>query len=218
MKTGIDVLDSAGGIPENSNILLIGPPGPEKMLFGIKILSMALKTGRKGVYVTTDVLPSEIEKRSKAASMDLSEFTNKTLQFVDCYSWTLGEAKSEAKSLEGRKDISVPGPSALNDLSIGITQSLMDKEQANVIFQSISTLLLYNAPEIVFRFVQIMGSRLKFAGATTLLHCEAQMHDERTIVTLKHLTDHVIEIKQEGGKNFIMSPTLGVKTWAELIL
>jgi KaiC/GvpD/RAD55 family RecA-like ATPase len=217
MITGIDVLDKAGGIPENSNVLLIGPPGPEKMIISLKMLNASLKAGRKGVYVTTDILPSEIEKKSKAASADVSEFTNKSLKFVDCFSWTLGEAMP-GKKIEERSDIAVPGPSALNDLSIGITQSLREQENANVVFHSISTLLLYNTPEIVFRFVQIMGSRLKVAGATTLMHCEANMHDEKVIVTLKHLTDHVIELKLEEGKTMIQSPTLGVKTWTEIQL
>jgi len=221
MKTGIDVFDNVGGIPENSNITLIGPPGPEKMLLSLKVLNATLKAGGKGVYVTTDVLPSEIEKKSKAASIDISEFTNKSLRFVDCYSWTLGEAavgKAGPIGIEERKDITVPGPSALNDLSIGITQSIRDMENANIIFQSISTLLLYNSPEIVFRFVQIMGARLKVAGATTFMHCEAQMHDERVITTLKHLADHVIEMKTEEGKTIIQSPTLGIKSWTEFIL
>ena len=217
MITGIDVLDKAGGIPENSNVLLIGPPGPEKMIISLKMLNASLRAGRKGVYVTTDILPSEIEKRSKSASVDVSEFTNKSLRFVDCFSWTLGEAMP-GKKTEERSDIAVPGPSALNDLSIGITQSLREQENANVVFHSISTLLLYNTPEIIFRFVQIMGSRLKVAGATTLMHCEANMHDEKVIVTLKHLTDHVIELKTEEGKTMILSPTLGVKTWTEIQL
>jgi hypothetical protein len=152
--------------------------------------------------------------------MDISVFTNKSLKFVDCYSWTLGEAASkiEAKGFENRDDINVPGPSALNDLSIGITQSIRDTENANVIFQSLSTLLLYNSPEIIFRFVQIMGARLKMAGATTLMHCEAQMHDEKVITTLKHLADHVIEMKTENGKTMVQSSTLGIKGWTELIL
>ena len=225
MKTGIDILDAAGGIPENSNVLLIGPPGPEKMLVGLKLLNSALKAGGKGVYVTTDILPSEIEKKSKAAAVDISEFTNTSLKFIDCYSWMLGEVASGAApgagakvESEGRKDMIVPGPSALNDLSIGITQSLRDMENANVILQSVSTLLMYNSPEIVFRFVQIMGARLKVAGATTIMHCESQMHDEKTITTLKHLVDHVIEIRNEDGKSMVQSPTLGVKVWTELKL
>jgi len=217
MKTGIDVIDAAGGIPESSNVLLIGPPGPEKMLLSLRILSTLLNAGGKGVYVTTDVLPSDIEKRAKAALVDISGFTNKSLKFVDCYSWTLGELAG-VKSKEERNDVTVPGPSALNDLSIGITQTLRDMENANIVFQSLSTLLLYNSPEIVFRFVQIMGARLKVSGMTTILHCEAQMHDEKTVTTLKHLTDHVIELKTEDGKTMVQSMTLGVKEWTELIL
>jgi len=214
MLTGIKTFDALGGLPEKSNILLIGPPGPEKMMLSIKLLSNNLNIGGKGVYITTDQLPQEIEQKSKKFAADLSQFTAKNLWFVDCYSWTLG------KQLEERKDIVVPGPTALNDLSLGIAQSMQnaaDSQSPSVIFQSVSTLLLYNNPEMVFRFVQILGSRLKFSNATTLLHLESSMHDEKVVTTMKHLADEVIELKSEDGKTMILSPMLGIRNWIELI-
>lgn len=85
MKTGIDIIDAAGGLPEGSNVLLIGPPGPEKQALSLRALGETLKVGGKGVYVTTDQLPSEIEKKSKPY-VDLIEYVNKSLWFVDCFS------------------------------------------------------------------------------------------------------------------------------------
>ncbi len=214
MLTGIKTFDALGGLPERANILLIGPPGPEKMMLSIKLLANNLNVGGKGIYVTTDQLPVEIEQKSKKFAADLEPYSDKSLWFVDCFSWTLGKpAETE------RKDIIVPGPSALNDLSIGITQSMQTAgESPSVIFQSVSTLLLYNNPEMVFRFVQIMGSRFKFSNATTLLHLESNMHDEKVVTTMKHLADEVIELKSEDGKTMILSPTLGIRNWIELIL
>lgn len=111
----------------------------------------------------------------------------------------------------------MPGPSALNDLSIGITESVRSAaDSPKIVFQSLSTLLLYNNPEVVFRFFQIIGARLKVSNATTLFHCEAAMHDERTITTLKHLADVVLELKIEGGKSFITAPAIGIREWKEI--
>jgi KaiC/GvpD/RAD55 family RecA-like ATPase len=212
MKTGIEVIDSAGGLPEGSNVLLIGPPGPEKVTLSLRLLGEVLKGGGKGIYVTTDQLPADIESKSKPIA-DISGFTGKSLWFVDCYSWTLGTPPA------GRTDVLVPGPSALNDLSIGVTQSVQKAaDSPKLIFQSVSTLLLYNSPEIVFRFYQITGARLKVSGATTLFHCESAMHDERTITTLKHLSDVVIELRADGGKTMLTAPAIGIKDWREVML
>lgn len=211
--TGFDVIDAVGGVPEKSNVLLISPPGIEKMVFSIRMLDQALRTGGKGVYVTTDNFPADIEERGRKINVDLGAYTNKSLWFVDCYSWTLGESARQT----GRADILVPGPSALNDLSIGLAQSLRSAgDSPRIVFHSLSTLLLYNNPEIVFRFVQITGARLKAANALTLFHCEEGMHDEKTISTLKHLADYVIEIRAEDGKNAVRSPSIGIREWKEL--
>lgn len=211
--TGFDVVDAVGGLPEKSNILLISQPGMEKMVFSIRMLDQALRAGGKGVYITTDKFPSDIEESSKAIDVELSAYTNKSLWFVDCYSWTLGESGRQA----ARADIPVPGPSALNDLSIGLAQSLRSAgDSPRIVFHSLSTLLLYNNPEIVFRFVQITGARLKAANALTLFHCEEGMHDAQTVSTLKHLADHVVEIKAEDGKNTIRCPSIGLREWKEI--
>jgi len=211
--TGFDVIDVLGGIPERSNVLLIAPPGMEKMVFSIKMLEQTLRAGGGAIYVTTDKFPSDIEENAKTLGIDITQHTNKSLWFIDCYSWTLAESERPKE----RKDILVPGPSALNDLSIGVAQSLRDAgENPKIIFQSVSTLLLYNNPEIVFRFLQILGARLKAANAVTLFHCEEGMHDEKTVTTLKHLVDHVIEIKIEADKSAIRSSTLGIKDWKEI--
>jgi KaiC/GvpD/RAD55 family RecA-like ATPase len=179
----------AANLQEGENVLLISKPGDEKFIFGIKYLSREIKS-RKGIYITTDALPSEIEKKSEKYNVNLKSYTGSSLFFVDSYSWMLGEER------EKRKDIIVPGPSALNDLSIGISQALkVCAERPVIIFHSVSTLFLYNDPEVTFRFLQITGARLKANDATSIFFCEENMHDEKVITTLKHLMDKYIELK-----------------------
>jgi KaiC/GvpD/RAD55 family RecA-like ATPase len=182
----------AAGLQEGENVLLISKPGEEKFIFGIKYLDKELSINRKGIYITTDALPSEIERKSEKYSVDLKRYTGSSLFFIDSYSWTLGENKEK---IVGRKDIIVPGPSALNDLSIGLSQALKAcSERPVLIFHSLSTLFLYNEPEVTFRFLQIIGARLKANDATSIFFCEENMHDERVMTTLKHLMDRYIEL------------------------
>lgn len=213
MFTGIKPIDDAGGIPDATNVLLLAHSGAEKVIFSIRTIEDALIHDRKGLFITTDNDPREIETRLaiKAAGTDLAKFTGKSLWFVDCYTWTLGADHREPTNVT---DIIIPGPSALNDLSIGIAQSLqnaMDKPTA--VFLSLSTLLLYNNPEVVFRFLQITGARLKSSNATTLFIADVGMHDDKTIETLRHLTDITIELKSMDGKQMLFSPSLGIMNW-----
>ncbi len=183
----------AAKLQEGENVLLISKPGDEKFIFGIKYLAREVSNNRKGIYITTDALPSEIEKKSEKYNVKLKEYTGNSVFFVDSYSWTLGE---DREKISDRKDIVVPGPSALNDLSIGISQALkICVERPVIIFHSVSTLFLYNDPEITFRFLQIIGARFKINDATSIFFCEENMHDEKLMTTLKHLMDKCIELE-----------------------
>jgi KaiC/GvpD/RAD55 family RecA-like ATPase len=195
VSTGIAKLDLLldGGFRKGRNILLIGPPGSEKTIFGMQFLNAALNSGKRAIYVTTDLAPSNIEAMSSKYGFDLASKTGKSLAFIDCYTWTLGGGS------QGRNDTLVSGPAALNDLAIGIGQALAGAGDADkcAVVHSVSTLLLYNSPDTVFKFVQFTGARLKSANATTLFFLEDGMHDEKVVTTIKHLTDKVLVMRQE---------------------
>lgn len=205
LKTGIGKLDGLleGGLSERTNFLVIGAPSSKKDLFISQFLSSGAKLGEPCAYVTTDNSPADLEKRALSIGMDVSR-----AKFVDCYSWALQQKRPEGRGA----DIVVPGPSSLNELSIAISRALSEiaKPGANsrVAFHSLSTLVLYNNADIVFRFIQVMGARLKGLGATTLFSIESGMHDERVITTLEHLTDASIEFKSEGGRDYFRIPRM----------
>ena len=214
MKLNIPELDSSigGGLKEKTNVLVIGPPGNEKVALALRFIESAGESGDGMVYITTDVSPSELEEKSAK----IKDMVNKDLLFIDCYSWTLGQQHST------RSDIVVPGPSALNDLSIGIAQAMQKlfkpEKKLRVVMHSLSTLLLYNNPEVVYRFTQITGARLKNSNATTLFLLEEGMHDEKVVATIKHLVDAVIEVKNENGKFMVRAPMNGLTQWKEITL
>lgn len=203
VSTGVKKLDLLleGGFRENSNILLIGPPGAEKAVFGLGFISSGLKGGRAALYVTTDTHPSELEKKAEKYGLDIASHTNKELQFIDCYSWTLGKKETE------RTDIQVAGPSALNDLSIAMNGSLQKNKSSGlktcIVVHSLSTLLLYNSPDTVYKFIQVTGARLKSLGGTTVFCLESGMHDNKVVTTLRHLADVVVELTLEKDRRFL---------------
>ncbi|MEK6934592.1 MAG: hypothetical protein AABW46_01810, partial [Nanoarchaeota archaeon] len=70
----------------------------------------------------------------------------------------------------------------------------------NIIFQSLSTMLLYSKPEAIERFVQIIIAKTKNAGGSIFFTIEEGMHDKKVIFGLKHLMDGVIEVKNKKTK------------------
>ncbi|MFH1448496.1 MAG: RAD55 family ATPase [Candidatus Micrarchaeota archaeon] len=217
INLGIEKLDRLiGEIRKSSNILVMGPPGPEKMMVGMHYMNACVMDQQSCIYATSDISPSDIETRGKEIGLDFAAHVGKEITFIDCYSWALGTPPVR------RNDIQVPGPNALDDMSISIAQAMDDigseentKGSTRVIFHSLSTFLLYNNPEVTFRFIQITGARLKAAGCTTLYFLESGMHDNKIVVTVKHLMDSVIEIKNENNKNYITAPLHGLRKWVE---
>jgi KaiC/GvpD/RAD55 family RecA-like ATPase len=204
MKFGIpNLVDAIGELPERSNFLFITPPRPEKNLFIAHYVNEGLTSKQPAVYVTTDIAPSEIEARASSFGWKFSDYTNSLLWFVDCYSWAL-----EKKPVE-RSDIRVSGPSSLDDLSLSINQATYHANKLSplgrVAFQSLSTLLIYNTPSIIYKFCQVLGARLKSAGMTTLFMVEEGMHQADVMATLEHMMDGIIEVKFEEGRWFISS-------------
>jgi KaiC/GvpD/RAD55 family RecA-like ATPase len=204
MKFGIpNLVDAVGELPERSNFLLITPPRPEKNIFIAHYINEGLISKQPAVYVTTDIAPSEIETRACSFGWNFSDYTNKSLWFVDCYSWAL-----ETKPVE-RKDKRVSGPSSLDDLSLSINQATYQANKfcpvGRVAFQSISTLLIYNSPSIVYKFCQVLGARLKSCGMTTMFMVEEEMHQPDVLATLEHMMDGIVEVKFEDGRWFISS-------------
>ncbi len=197
-STGIGKLDMLleGGYPQDAMILVIAPSGIEKLLTAIQFLDSSSPTDSL-IYITTDMAPSAIsQKASEYGRLRVANRSN--VRYIDCYSWTTGKENEQTS-----KDIHVQGPSSLNDLSIAINTAISEAPEISkkrAVFHSLSTLLLYNSPEIIFKFVQITGARLKTQGTTVIYLLESQMHDEKTINTLKHLMDEVMEFKHEEGK------------------
>jgi KaiC/GvpD/RAD55 family RecA-like ATPase len=204
MKFGIpNLIDAVGELPERSNILFITPPRPEKSIFVAHYINEGLKSQQPAVYISTDISPSEIEAKANTFGWNFAQYTNNKLWFVDCYSWAL-----EKKPVE-RKDIRVSGPSSLDDMSLSINQAVCEANKigpiGRVVFQSLSTLLIYNSPGIVYKFCQVIGARLKSSGMTTLFMVEEGMHKTDVLATLEHMMDGIIEVKLEEGRWFISS-------------
>jgi KaiC/GvpD/RAD55 family RecA-like ATPase len=203
VKTGLDALDSLlkGGVPDKSSILLLGPPKCGKSLFGIHFLFEGLSKDEYGIYIITNNFPEEVMKKFEKLGRVDKILEKGLLRFVDCYSLHAGVEKQSTVFI-----IRVNGPTALSEIGIAfseITKQMPKGSKIRIVFDSVSTLMLYNPPNQIANFVQQFDSKAKKSGAVTVFIVEEGMHDEKDVTTLNSLLDVVIHLKREKDKNLI---------------
>lgn len=211
IKTGLSRLDSLlkNGIPEKSSILVLGPPKCGKTLLGLHFLFEGFQNNEYGIYVVTNTFPEDVVKRFESVGNVDESLRSGMLKFVDCYTMYTGVQKGNTLFI-----VRVSGPAALTEMGIALSQ-IMKKIPKNskfrVIFDSISTLLLFNTPKIVEIFVQSILGKIKAFGATSMFILEEGMHEERDVTTINSLLDAVIHFKKEAEERKIEIDGFGVE-------
>ncbi len=196
----LDVLLN-GGIPFNNNILFISPATGEREILLNQFVQKGIDNEEICIYITTDKNPDHILKLADKYGLALRKAHDRGyLKFIDCYTWTLGKELNE----DTPNTVFVPGPNALNDISISLSKimenaSFFKGKGIRVIFNSISTLLLYNDQDVVFKFLQITGARLKSLNSTTIFAMEEGMHDKKVLSAMDHLTDGSLLVRSDKG-------------------
>jgi len=167
----------------------------------------AIKENKALLFVLTDKSPEQLKQE-----LLKDKIFFKNIYFVDCYSQQAGLNCQKSENIRY-----VSGPLALNELSIAISdfqREFLKKETPHlIIFDSISTLLMYSNAEAIGRFLQIIIAKIKNLEGDMLFTIEQGMHDDKTVVTIEHLMDTILEVKKEGNK-LLMKESGG--SWAEL--
>lgn len=175
-------------IPLGSNILLLGPPGVGKTMFCEHLLFESLMNHISVLYVALDRPPSQTRERITNKGINLLEGKS-SFTLVDGYSWLIGgsEERYRVSNLSNLSDLSVKTISALDDLSV---HSLF-------VFDSISTLLIYNSENEVARFLEINMARMKHNNHISIWVIELGIHTAQFYNTLRHMADCILEMRFE---------------------
>ena len=187
--------------------LVLSKPLEGKREFIEYYVKNAIKENKTLLFVLTDKGPEQLKQE-----LLKDKIFFKNIYFVDCYSQQAGLNIQKSENIKY-----VSGPLALNELSIAISdfqREFLKKEMLHlIIFDSISTLLMYSNAEAIGRFLQIIIAKIKNLEGDMLFTIEQGMHDDKTVVTIEHLMDTILEVKKEGNK--ILTKESG-GSWAEL--
>ncbi|MFH0897169.1 MAG: RAD55 family ATPase [Candidatus Bathyarchaeota archaeon] len=191
------------GIPFGNNLVLSGPAGIGKSVFCKSLICESLNKGIGIIYVALDAAPKDIKNEVLERGLKKIEQLG-TCTFIDGYSWLLGQ-ENENYCLSNLCNI--------NDLSVLILKAMNETYgyRRIIVFDSISTLFLYNSEADIERFIQNKMARIRQSKSIGLWTVEEGIHAPSFYNSLRHLADGVVEMRFEEEynlKRFIRIHTL----------
>jgi hypothetical protein len=107
-----------------------------------------------------------------------------------------GITKSALPTIEDTANFKfVESASALQELGVAINNEINTGNYNALIFDSLSTLQIYNKEDIVTEFTRFMLARLRLANCTTFLACLEGDTDNRLIKNLGMFSDKMIHLE-----------------------
>jgi KaiC/GvpD/RAD55 family RecA-like ATPase len=185
-STGLSSLDQLlgiGGYPDKSVIMVVGPPGIGKEAIGYWFTQSGLM--QKDFCLNVTRLPTrEVLQDVKAFGIDFSQ------QGPFWFSSEGGEVKFDVNDLSG--------------FSIN-TKDILKKNsdrRIRVVIDVISSLLMLNPPETVYKFLSQLFAAVKQYDAVLVAMLEEGMHPPNVLAAMQQLFDGVIELRlyEEGLK------------------
>jgi KaiC/GvpD/RAD55 family RecA-like ATPase len=204
LSTGIADLDIIleGGYSNPGNIVLIGPGGIEKTAFAYHFAS-SVGPNEHAYIICGNTSPADIISKASTLGLNLKK---ENIRFIDCYSQTLGNVAAPTDP----KIRMVMGPGALNDISLMLNEAIKESagKRMRVVFDTLSTFMLYNPQDSIRKFLSVIEGRLKTVGATTIYLIDEGVHDKQVISLMEHGMDSVMTIAEKGGKFVLSVPEL----------
>jgi KaiC/GvpD/RAD55 family RecA-like ATPase len=203
LSTGIPDLDIIleGGYFNPGNIVMIGPSGMEKAAFAYHFAS-STAASENAYIICGNSSPADIINKASTLGINLNK---PNIMFIDCYSATLGKVE------EGNPKIRVvPGPGALNDISLMLNEAIREStgKKMRIVFDTLSTFVLYNPQDSIRKFLSVIEGRLKSVGATAIYLVDDGVHDKQVLSLIEHGMDETYTIADRGGKYVMILPEL----------
>ncbi len=183
-SSGIPSLDrilSGDGYPDKSTVLVVGPPGIGKEALGYWFTQSGLTQGDFCLFVTR-LSVREVLQDESGFGIDSSQRV--PLWFAS----EGGQLKYDVGDLAA--------------LSINIKEVLKQNagRRVRVVVDVLSSLLMLNPPETIYKFLAQLFTEVKHYDAVLLATLEDGMHKPEVITAMQQLFDGVLEMRlyEEG--------------------
>ena len=182
------------GLTKNTITMLKGVPAAGKTILAVTLAAELLESGKKCLYITTELPPTEVLENAEIIGKDLSNYVVKgALRFADAYSWRL--------DVRGDNVINLPDLGQFGH----VIKEMMDSQGKGcvVIFDTLTGLMVYHEPEHVIKFMQIQVARFRQNGSFTLIIIETGAVDRNVMRMLTLGVDALVEIKLREERGYL---------------
>jgi KaiC/GvpD/RAD55 family RecA-like ATPase len=179
-----------------TNILVSGPPLSGKRRLSMEVLAHGSNDGEGAIVVTTRDSADRVLTDYEALVADPESVD---IGIVDCVTKHQGRSARDTNVVKYASS-----PEDMTGIGIKFSEFVetfhqeRGVENIRVMFDSLSTLLMYSNVQTVFRFMHVFTSRVENADALGVHVIESTAHDEETLNTLKQLFDGVIKTDEDG--------------------
>jgi circadian clock protein KaiC len=183
VSSGVPALDPllGDGYPDKSTILVVGPPGIGKEALGYWFTQSGLTQGDFCLYVTR-LSVKEVLQDEKGFGIDTQQKVPLWLASDG------GQIKYDVNDL--------------TSLSINIKEVLKKNStrRTRIVIDVLSSLLMLNPPDIIYRFLTQLFADIKQYDAAVLATLEEGMHHQEVMTAMQQLFDGVVELRlyEEG--------------------
>lgn len=203
-RSDIVHLRSLVGKTDAQIYLIVGPPGAGKEAFALQYMIDGFSEKNNAVFITTDDFPDDIIGKMREMGSDaIPHIDSKQLQFIDAFSYRTGE-KTE------RDMLTVENIRDLTGISVILKKLIDTKDNLRLVFNTISTISIYNSGIALLDFIQAQVARLKQRKHSGLILAHEGMMDEKVIQGIKAFVDGVIEFKAEEDEKGVLQRKLRI--------
>ncbi len=203
-RSDIIHLRSLVGKTDAQIYLIVGPPGAGKEAFALQYMIDGLTEKNNAVFITTDDFPEDIISKMREMGSDAKpHIDSKQLQFIDAFSYRTGEKIDKGMlAVESVRD--------LTSISVILKKQIDTKDNLRLVFNTISTISIYNSGIALLDFIQAQVARLKQRKHSGLLLAHEGMMEEKVIQGIKAFVDGVIEFKAEEDEKGVLQRKLRI--------
>lgn len=142
-----------------------------------------------GVYVTLNKPAEVLEKKFQKDSID-----TRLIIFIDCFSRTGDDQIRREKNI-----LYIGSPERLSDISVSIDQAInaIPSDKKFIVFDSLSTLLIYNKSGTVARFVHFLSTKMRTLKVKGIILSMEKEQEKDLLNDLSQFCDARINVGSE---------------------
>lgn len=168
--------------PDGSQIMVLVMPEERYVERLVGVVKDILSLGESVCYVSLNRPYTSLLSVFESEGIDASK-----IHFIDAITRTakIPEECSECDF--------VSSPGALTELSVSVSNAIEGGEYKFIIFDSLSTLLVYESDTTIAKFVHFLMAKVRVAGCSALFTCLKQDYDSVLIKDINMFADKVID-------------------------